>query len=240
MEQNQQLTVVYAADRNLYDKFPTVLNSLFTNNPTAKVYLFIEDDSIDYITHPNVTFKNLNMFKDYILPSSPQKDYYLPWITFIRLWMCEVIPESRVLWLDVDTIVDKDLTDLWNTDLEDNIVAGVLDQGYTCYPQITRFYINAGVLLMDLDKWRALKYNNRSRYLVNVKAWQFGDQDIINLLCRDKVLYLNCRYNYGRFICRDGLTRPIKIYHWPGHPKAWESVDEFDKWLWMKYYTEKI
>lgn len=239
MEENR-LTVAYATDRNLYPYLPTVINSLLVHNPNAQVYVFAEDDKIDTLTHPNIVIKNLNIFKDYLSSKSPQAKYYLPSPTFTRLWMEEAIPESKVLWLDVDTIVDGDLTDLWNTDMGDNIVAGVPDIKWWIYPKITKKYINAGVLLMNLDAWRAMNFTSKAKEMLNKEYWKYGDQDIINKLCNERILYLNPRYNHGRFVCKDELEYPIKIYHWPYKPKAWDLKEKRDRELWNGYYKERI
>lgn len=237
---NNPLTVVYAADRKLYQYLPTVINSLLTHNPDAKVYIFAEDDSIDIITHPNITIINFNIFKSRMDPASPQKKYYLPFPTFVRLWMADILTESKVLWLDVDTIVDGNLNELRDLEMKDNIIAAVLDVKWNSFTNISDKYVNAGVMLFNLDEWRKLGLTGRATEMLNKERWQYGDQDIINKLCKNKVIFLNPRYNQGRYINITNTVRPVIIYHWPGQPKQWSSNNINDKLLWQKYYTSEL
>lgn len=234
------LTVAYATDRNLYKYLPTVINSLLINNPDAKVYVFAEDDKIEGLIHPSVTIINMNIFDNYMSKNSPQSTYYLPRATFVRLWIADVIPESKVLWLDVDTIVNGNLKELNDMDMGDNIIAAVLDCSWKDYPKISDKYVNAGVMLFNLDLWRKLDLTVRATKMLNNEKWQYGDQDIINKLCKGRVIFLNPRYNQGRYINIAGTISPVKIYHWPGKPKQWDSTVIKDQLLWKKYYTTNL
>lgn len=241
IKDENHLTVVYAADRNLYPYLPTVINSLLINNPDAKVYVFAEDDTINTLIHPNVTIINYNIFKNRLLPTSPQSKYYIPFPTFIRLWIADKLSESKVLWLDVDTIVDGSLEELKDLEMGDNVIAAVFDCQWNIRTQISDRYINAGVMVMNLDEWRRLGFTERATEMLNKERWQYGDQDIINKLCKGKVIFLNGRYNYGsRWINTTGTENPIKIYHWPGKPKQWDSRVIHDRMLWQKYYTPEL
>ena len=232
---DQKLTVVYAADRQIYKWLPLAVNSLFKNNPDCKVYIICEDDNIDLLKDSRITFINTYHRPSFIKPGAPQAVYYLPRMTFSRLWMADVIPEDRILWLDVDTIVDGDLTELWNTPLGKNVIAGVVDGAYI-YPEISNTpYVNAGVLLFDLKKWRQYNLTKRCYYEVNAYQFRYGDQDILNKVCSHFIKYIDPRYNCGRYIIKNN-NKPV-IYHYPGHPKLWES-DEVR--LWEKYYTSEL
>jgi len=242
------LTVAYASDRNLYKYLPMAINSLLMHNPDARVYVFAEDDEIESLRHPNVTVIKDTVFDGMIKETSPQFNYYLPRATFARLWLAKVLKEDRVLWLDVDTIVDDDLTDLWNMDIgEDNYIAGTYDKGALIFNIgiDVAYYINAGVILMDLDKWRKLGLVARCTKLVNNIKFRFGDQDIINVACDGHIKRLSAQYNYSRVTRTDGIEKPA-IYHFASHPKLWEIWDLVPTdypdlmALWDKYYTESL
>jgi lipopolysaccharide biosynthesis glycosyltransferase len=239
----ERMTVVYASDAKLYGYLPMAIHSLLVHNPDAKVYVFADDDAVDGLDHPNVTVINSHIYDSYILPTSPQSQYFLPSATFIRLWIAETLKEDRVLWLDVDTLVDADLTDLWNADLGDNIVAGVPDRYAYRFPEISHDrYINAGVLLMDLKKWREEGLTELSKMMVNTRQLTYGDQDVINYLCDGRILYLGGEYNYSAFTLSKDVTVPL-IWHFAGHPKLWEHGGR-DKLphqkLWQKYFVLKL
>lgn len=81
--------------------------------------------------------------------------------TFYRLFLASILPEDveRVIYLDCDTIVRRDLTELWETDMKGKWLCGVDDCRGAAYRtdiglSETDIYINNGVLLIDLGAWR--------------------------------------------------------------------------------------
>jgi lipopolysaccharide biosynthesis glycosyltransferase len=80
--------------------------------------------------------------------------------TYYRLLMGDVLPADmqRVIYLDCDLMLCGDVAELWRFSLGDAIVAAVPDPGFTQsnvlgLPQDAP-YFNAGVLLIDLVRWR--------------------------------------------------------------------------------------
>jgi len=242
------LTVVYASDQRLYQYLPMAINSLLIHNPDAKVYVFADDDKIDVLSPDKATIINSSVAKHYIKETSPQYNYYLPAATFIRLWLADLLKEDRVLWLDVDTICTGSLDDLWKLDIgADNYIAGVYDKGAPIFnlELDVEYYINAGVMLMDLWKWRELGLVERARRLANNMKWRFGDQDIVNVLCDKHIYRLSSRYNYSRVTYSENARNPV-IWHFASHPKLWEIWDlvptDYPELmeLWEKYYVESL
>ena len=164
----------------------------------------------------------------------------MPFPTFTRLWLADVLEEDKVLWLDVDTIVTHSLSDLWNIDLANYYIAGVLDGSYNNYPEINFKYINAGILLFNLKAWRENHLSEKATELLNTQTWRYGDQDIINYLCKDKILYINSRYNYGRYVYTNDVQKPVCIYHYPGKPKPWDRHCRHNQTLWRRYHLKEF
>ena len=127
--------------------------------------------------------------------------------TYYRLLIGEILPESvdRLLYLDPDIVINRDLSDFYNTNLGDNIVAGCGHlYGFVEGINIMRLgislkahtYINAGVMLIDLKKWR--KFVTVKQILAfiqkNIRALLLADQDVVNSVFRDKILALDERF----------------------------------------------
>jgi lipopolysaccharide biosynthesis glycosyltransferase len=84
--------------------------------------------------------------------------------TYSRLILPEMLPEdvSTIIYLDADTIIKSDISDLANLSLGDNLIAGVSATGHTTTEQynehlgrpLRSFYFNAGVLVLNARKWR--------------------------------------------------------------------------------------
>ena len=115
--------------------------------------------------------------------------------------------EQKVLYLDTDVIVLQDLRELYEYDLEENLVAGVKAYAYPVPDddEKERYkkksggkslddYINAGVLLMNLYEMRKCNFVEQSMELVG-KDLPCQDQDIINILSEGRRVTLPFKYN---------------------------------------------
>lgn len=123
-----------------------------------------------------------------------------------RLFLTEYIPENvdRVLYLDSDTVVEGSLDELWHTEMDDCYLAAVDDCLSMHYREIvdlknSGIYCNAGVLLVNLKKWREdnitevfikMIYENNGYFV-------FNEQSILNsVFCgKIKILPQKCNVN---------------------------------------------
>ncbi|STO55545.1 RfaJ protein [Canicola haemoglobinophilus] len=115
--------------------------------------------------------------------------------TYARLKIDHYLPAlDKVIYLDVDTLVINDLTPLWNVDLDGCVVGACIDsyvefglQGYKYNIGLTDkdVYFNAGVLLIDLLKFKSLDvYNRAISFLQKYPNIEFQDQDILNFILK--------------------------------------------------------
>lgn len=125
--------------------------------------------------------------------------------TYCRLFLPELMPEEveRVLYLDCDTLVCRDLRKITDGLAEDNwYVAGVED---TMYPEMKTgiglarndLYLNAGVLYINLKRWR--KDNLTQTFLDFINSYKGRvphlDQGVINGVFRHGKVRLPLEYN---------------------------------------------
>ena len=124
-----------------------------------------------------------------------------------------LIPElifdtNKVIMLDAgDILVQKDLLELYNYNIGDAYIAGVLDMnagtpdGYRYFKN--EKYINVGVAIINnLDNWRkekiyekTVKYSNEGK-----KKFSLPIQDMLNtIIPKDKVFLLPLKYNTIHF-----------------------------------------
>lgn len=91
---------------------------------------------------------------------------YVTTTMYLRIFIPELVPSSwrRVIYLDADTVVCSDLRELWNHDLQGRPIAATDGPLFARWwaPRRPASYgdsetpvFNSGVLLMDLDLWRA-------------------------------------------------------------------------------------
>jgi lipopolysaccharide biosynthesis glycosyltransferase len=129
--------------------------------------------------------------------------------TYYRLLIPGLLPNcKKCLYLDTDIIVRHDLAELFNTDLKDCYIAGsdryaVIDEfEYLSSINLdsTKYYVNAGVLVMNLDLMRR---DNLQEKLVSTvkhgvdgkKAFMWPDQDALNIICRGRMKILDLKFN---------------------------------------------
>lgn len=151
--------------------------------------------------------------------------------TYCRLFLPELLPESvdKILYLDTDVIVRHDITPLWETDISQHHAAAVEDLGMKSnYVEslgipLERLYFNAGVLLMNLRKWREDNTGGKCLdYALNPpKPLVFVDQDALNVTLQGKWLPVDLKWNVTR-----GYFK--KTWKWRGRkvlPAAlWDAV----------------
>lgn len=131
---------------------------------------------------------------------------YLDYGAYIRLYLGECLKQiDKVLYLDCDVIVNGSLCELWNTDISDYAVAGVRDRindyirvyNRLDYP-MSEGYINSGMMLINLKKWREDDFFKKAQQLACEKGASVlknHDQDIINAIYHGQILILPFRYN---------------------------------------------
>jgi len=114
---------------------------------------------------------------------------------------------GRALYVDADVVVMEDLCDLWVRPMEYSVGA-VLDAhiGWAASPSMWRPwreenmdpmtpYLNTGVMLVDLDKWRDQNMTARIIEVLAKYDLPCVDQDAINIVLRGKFELLQPRYN---------------------------------------------
>lgn len=130
--------------------------------------------------------------------------------TYIRLFAPEILPVDvdKILYLDCDLIIVGNLSELWNTDIENYSVAGVIDAPTfrsVTYQRLNYSsecsYINAGVLLINLKYWRDNNVQSKLlKYVADNSAnIVYHDQDVINGVLHDTALLLPLKYNMHHF-----------------------------------------
>lgn len=163
--------------------------------------------------------------------------------TYYRLFLTEIIPNTidKVLYLDGDIIVRKQLLPLWNVDLANNAIAAVSDISPDNQHACNRLdyapslgYVNAGVLLINLQYWREHNASNMfSEYIEShYDKIVLHDQDVLNYVFRDNKIMLPYEYNFQQDYLlnekiiwnKEAVYRAKKdpvIVHFSGPIKPW-------------------
>lgn len=165
---------------------------------------------------------------------------YISKMTYARFVIPEIFPESvsKVLYLDSDILVLDDLGPLWETPLEGFIMGAILDgldslikRGEPSLGDIPRVqdYFNAGVLLIDLQRWRQERISEKAlEYLNQYPHSPYSDQDALNVACDGLWKKLDPRWNFQDHYERRRLSDMLPaqrpgIVHFVCHPKPWNA-----------------
>ena len=108
---------------------------------------------------------------------------------------------DKALYLDGDIFVNKDLSKLFNTDIEHNYLAAVREirAENKRYQELTgtKYYFNSGVMLLNLKKMREEKIPSKliQKKLNQPKTWKCMDQDVFNNVIADNFKILPLEFN---------------------------------------------
>ena len=190
-------TVVYGATRNIYKQALVCINSCIKNGNIDRVVLLAEDPEI----------KLPKKFPDFeIIDVSNQRYFdfnsqnalrHWTWMVLMKAALSKVFTdEDVVLWLDCDTLVFKDISNLWDLDLNDYYYAMVKQFSDGRKGTFHRGdYFNAGVMMCNLKKLRKDQKDDEIIDYLNTRSYDFPEQDCINKLCEGKIKPLPGRYN---------------------------------------------
>lgn len=234
------MIICYNCTRQWYIHLVTELYALFKHNKVKKVYLFIEDDNIPYITDKRVEFININSLPEYITQESPNYNTKYSKLSYLRCYFSKILKEDKILYLDADTLVVDNIEDLWNTNFDDNVLVGVHEGGewnkHLWTYGLDDTYINSGVLLMNLKALREEKLDDSMIYLLNNNKYAFPDQDVINLVCRNRIKHVSNVYNSAE---TTGIVDDAKIIHYIRGNKGWIK-GSLRSDIWFNYHNEYI
>ena len=158
-----------------------------------------------------VDFYNRNLF---IIPKPDMKELLECdvethwWIdnVFSRILLGEVLKEyrfvHRLIYIDCDTLIVGSIKDLWELDLCGNIGAGVCEAMGNVHKKAIGLskednYFNAGMFLVDVDRWRLENKDNAARkFIKEVRGkLEYADESVLNGILAKEMLRLSPKYN---------------------------------------------
>lgn len=267
--------LAYMTDRNYLPYVETSIYSALKNKQKSTVYSV-------HVIAKDFTSEDIKEIKKLETPSLkiniyPAKSLNLDLahlgrfasfeISLQKLFIAEYLKNiDKVLYLDADTLVLDDLSKAYQTDIKDNYVAAVKDGLMYQHPEHIdeiglawrNFYFNSGIMLLNLKTIRQDDIIKSALIYFNTHQEIFGDQDVLNVVFKQKVSPLSYRYNcnstffeekdaafLSQFYGEQVPTPPQKVYetaailHFAGH-KPWTPYfnHSYLKSLWQSYADE--
>lgn len=228
------MNFLFTIDNGYIEPIKTLLFSIFVNMGEGQNFYFIYQNILlekreEIIEFAETKCKSEAIFVEYkndMLNHLPVLGTWSKEI-YLRLFAPFVLENiDRILYLDGDTIVNGDLTEIFNLeDFEDFMFAAVPNDIQDSHKvrlglEEKNVYINSGVLLMNLEKLRQqISPEEVIRLLFEFKdKLLFPDQDFINLVFKDNIKILDIEYNYMINLIERVTTYPklnqFKICHY--------------------------
>lgn len=157
-----------------------------------------------------------------------------------RILLGEYLPEAvrRIIYLDSDLIVRDDLGQLWDTDLQGHPLAAVEDLSRSACETIgiaRNAYFNSGVLLLDLNQWRAegIHWQVADYAAEHAHRLHYVDQCSLNAVLHERWLRLHPRWN-----AQANIYKILKKYS-DGSGYTVSELEEATAWPAVVHFTGK-
>ncbi|GAA3980658.1 glycosyltransferase family 8 protein [Pedobacter ginsengiterrae] len=258
------ISIVVASDNHYAILIGALVKSIELNHSTEEhIDFYIIDDGISSLNKRKIE-ESVNpdkltvkwFEKKTIIPdgvSIPVDKSAFPLTTYLRLFAPYALPADveRMIYLDVDTVVLKDISILWNTELNGNTIGAVIDVGKTVdcawggIPNYKDFgltadtkYFNAGIMLIDVIKWREQDISTKVIDTLRTYAEHvvLVDQYGLNVVFANKWEELNPKWNwFATFYDED----PYIIHYLDIKPtfKTYRSQEKF-KTIFFEYLNQ--
>lgn len=241
---NQTVEVFFSVDENYVPFLAVAIHSLIENlSPKRRVNIHILNSGLS-----ENSIKRLQKFASDRVKITPVdvtrklaplaaklnlRDYYTVSIYF-RLFIAALFPQyHKAIYLDADIVVNGDIAALYDTQLGNHLVGAIPDaviasrQEFRDYAELGvgipfQRYFNSGVMLMNLDQFREQQIESRFVELLNTYHFDTvcPDQDYLNVLCRDQVLYLDNGWN--KMAIDNRYNGVPNVVHYNNFFKPWQ------------------
>lgn len=251
MANDSCINIVVVCDDRYAQHATVMLRSLLATNTKEffRIFCLVPNDfrnksnierNISDLNHHNINFVYVNA-GDF---DSAKISGHISSAAYYRLRLDAYLPEdvTRVLYLDCDIIVKDEISSLWSTDLEGHALGACVDAAHNNDTALRvrvgldtgKHYLNSGVLLIDIMRWREQKIGTRALDFCSAHPDRitFWDQCAINYVLSGNFKILERRWNvHPSIISRNGvrkLTLPSSvelndaaIIHFVGDIKPW-------------------
>lgn len=248
MKSNKKIPIFFSCDDEFVKYTIVSIQSIIENASKEYQYIIhiLNTNICDSMKKNVLDMKNewfeiqFDDVKDYLISVGdklPIRDYYSK-TTYYRMFIAEMFPEyDKAIYIDSDTVVLGDISQLYNHELGDNYVGAANEQvmiqvdTYGEYVEkvlgIDRnSYFNAGLLLINCKQFRKNHVLNQFVKLLNQYNFVVTqDEDYLNLICKDRVLWLNQQWNTEVFGEITVEEKEIKILHYIMTSKPWHYED---------------
>lgn len=224
------MKVLYQSDDNYAVYMGVSICSLLENNKTAEnIHIYIIDDGIidenkkkikkmvegyqrqvTFVSGETV-LKNQEITSVFSYAGMRKNSH-----SYLKMFFSLLMPDimGRLIYIDCDTAVDGDISELEHLEMHDKTIGMVMDSLVINSKKSIGLnredrYYNSGVILIDIDKWRERDCTKRIMdHIKYVRTYGTVDQDVLNIELRDEIITLPIKYNLQPM----HLVYPYEVY----------------------------
>ncbi|GHT75457.1 glucosyltransferase [Bacteroidia bacterium] len=241
--EKQIIPIAFCVDDNYIPFMATAIQSIMENADP-------DNDYHIYIIHEKISKKHIELLKKqmkkhlqfsiFFINVAHYKELLIKNRRFgVAIYFKLMIPfilaeYEKILFLDGDIVVLSDITKLFNYNLE-NYLLGAVHNSTIANQRIgmknPHNYFNSGVMLFNTKAFVQMINQNQLIEMATSTKYNLPDQDILNIVCEDKVCFLHKQWNS----IENGKVG-IMHFIWD---KPWQQllVTQRTKYFW--YYARK-
>ena len=247
---NKEIPIFFSTDDNYVPYLDVAIRSLIENaSKTFEYRIIVLNTGLNEDNVRKVKRNERDGFKiDFIdiseevenIKSRFKNVYHFSVVTYYRLFIASLFPQyDKVVYLDCDLVVLGDVSELYHTELGNNILGAAPEQFVQNTKEFRLYaekalgvdpdgYVNAGVLLMNLKEFR--RCNIEERFVKLITEYDFDlldpDQAYLNYLCLGRIHVLPNGWNKEPMpLACEGKKN---IVHYALYKKPWQYDDVMD------------
>ena len=255
------IPIVFATNEKYAPYADVCISSIYANsakNKQFEITIFhtgLSDDTIYKLeehTFPNITVKCMDVSALLVGVSDRLYQHsYFSKEMYYRILIPRVFSDKeKVIYLDCDMVVLGDISQLYQLDLGDNMIAACRNLMHAKMHDYVQNdlhlnpnkYFNSGMLVFNIAQCDKNNFEDKFwEYIQQYNILRYPDQDLLNIVCQDKIFYLELEWNWLYHLERMQKSRnqdlhlgaddwkfylqaknDIKILHFTGDKKPWD------------------
>lgn len=194
----------------------------------------------------SIEFFDVNEMLEPVKDTLPDMFHYSI-AAFFRFFIETSFPQyDKAIYLDSDVVLLNDIAKLYDTDVEDCLLAAAYEQNTDRSPMFTNYveeiigipyytYFNSGVMVMNLKEFR--RFGVQKRFLEMLTTYNFDtlapDQEYLNVICHGRVKRLPTGWNKHSF--PEAPEGELNLCHYALAQKPWHYADTINGEYFWKY-----
>ena len=258
----ESFNLVFASDREYLPHLSVAIASLIAHNPDAVLNFYIITSDINSSEWENLVgldYQKKHLFINSQIDHAEIADlptaFHFTSAIYWRLFIDEIVPYDKALYIDSDVVVNGSLSELWNTKIDGFYLAAVEEPIFRGHNElglsINSKYFNSGVMLLNLDMWRKNSLRKKVLEFIRKKPHtiKYGDQCALNAVVDGNWVSVSPKYNMQTAILAmensvrklhynfneidEAVNCPV-IVHYTGSSKPWHLRNNhpFKKLYW--------